>query len=265
MFHRRYFSAGMFALGLSLSGCSSSNSGGNTPATAPPPPPDQAIGGAWSGTDSNGLEILALSTESGRLHWLVPETGEQGFGIGSVNGSNISLSYTYVAPFGFTLADGSASATCSASGTIQERQSIALTTNCTTALGEMLSASVALTYDPLYDQDSSLALIAGNYDDAGAVLNVNADGVVFEQDPETGCVLNGQISVIDPQFNAYDISVTYDSCDTDLYPELAPFNGATFTGLGILDDTVDPVVAIVGLTGDAGAVTVSAVFSFPRI
>ena len=51
---------------------------------------DQAIGGIWEGTDSDGTAIIALTTESGRLHWIA-ETGEQGFGTGSVIGSAVTF------------------------------------------------------------------------------------------------------------------------------------------------------------------------------
>lgn len=245
---------------FALAGITSCGGGGG--GSAPPPPPaDQAIGGVWVGTDSSGLEILALSTESGRVHWVAPNTGEQGFGTGSVNGTAVTINYTYVAPQGFTLADGSTSAVCSATGTIQERQSLTVTTNCTTDLGGTFSNSASLTYDPLYDRDSSLSVIAGNYDDFGLVLNVNANGVMFEQDPATGCVVNGQVSIINSQFNAYDVSITYSNC----VGNFAVLNGATFTGLGILDNTVTPEQAVVGLTGTVGGVIFSIVFTLPRI
>lgn len=238
--------------------------GGSAPGsglTPSPPSANQAIGGAWVGTDSSGLAILALSTESGRVHWIAPTTEEQGFGTGSVNGTAVTINYTYVAPLGFTLADGSTSATCSATGTIQERQSLAVTTNCTTSSGGTFSNSASLTYDPLYDRDSSLSVIAGNYDDFGLVVNINANGVIFEQDPGTGCVVNGQVSIIDSQFNAYDVLVSYSNC----LGNFAILNGATFTGLAILDNTVMPEQVTVAMTGAVGGVTFSVVFTMPRI
>lgn len=118
-----------------------------------------------------------------------------------------------------------------------------------------------MTYDSLYDRDSSLSVIAGNYDDFGVVLNVAANGVIFEQVPSTGCIINGQASIINSQFNAYDVSITYSNC----VGNFAVLNGATFTGLGILDNTVTPEQVTVGLTGAAGGVTYSIVFTMPRI
>jgi len=242
---------------MALSACG----GGGGGDSAPPPPVNQAIGGAWVGTDSNGFQIIALSTESGQVHWAVWDTGEQGFGTASVNGTAVTINYTYVAPLGVTLSDGSTSAACSATGTIQERQSLAVTANCTTSLGLTFSGSASLTYDPLYDRDSSLSVIAGNYDDFGLVVNIAANGVIFEQDPFTGCVINGQVSIINSQFNAYDVSITYSNC----VGNFAVLNGGTFTGLAILDNTVTPEQVIVALTGAVGGVTYSSVFTLARI
>jgi len=243
-----------------LSGCGGGG-GGSPAATLPPPSVNQDIGGIWEGTDSGGTAIVALVTESGRLHWLA-ETGEQGFGTGSVNGSAVTFNYTLVSELGFTFPDGSTSATCTGSGTIQQRQTLAVTVNCTTTLGTTSSASASLTYNAIYDLDSALSVVAGNYDDEGLVFNVNANGVIFEQEPVTGCVTNGQITIIDPNFNAYDVSMSLSSC-------VAPFdvlNGTTFTGLAILDNTAPPPdELVIALTGAVQGITFAIVFSLDRI
>jgi hypothetical protein len=240
-----------------LAACGGGGGGGG----GPPPPVDQQIGGIWEGTDSGGTAIVALFTESGRLHWLA-ETGEQGFGTGSVNGSAVTFNYTLVSELGFTFPDGSTSATCSGSGTIQQRQTLAVTVNCTTTLGTTFSASASLIYSSVYDLDSALSVIAGNYDDEGLVFNINANGVIFEQEPVTGCVLNGQITIIDSNFNAYDVSMSFSSC-------VAPFdvlNGSPFTGLVVYDNTAPPPDEIViAVTGAVAGVTFAIVFALDRI
>lgn len=235
--------------------------GSSGEATVPPPIQNASPGGIWVGTDSNGLDIYALSTESGRIHWVAPATEEQGFGAGTVSGNNVTFTYTYVAPFGFVLEDGSTSASCTASGTIQERQSLSVNVACTTSGGGSFNNSATLAYNSLYERNSSLATIAGNYDDFGLTLNVSGSGVVFEQDPDTGCVVNGQINIINAAFNAYDVSITYSSCQGNA----AVLNGATFTGLGTLDNTAVPETAVVGLTGVIQGVTYSVVYVLPRI
>lgn len=245
-------------IALSLSSCGGGGGGNNNTGA---PVPDQAIGGAWVGTDGNGDQILALSTESGQLHWVIPATGEQGFGTATVQGNNATATYMYVAPLGSTLADGSTAASCTATGTIQERQSISLNTNCSTNTGGSFSNSASLTYDQLYELDSSLSVIAGNYDDFGVVINVAANGVIFEQDPNTGCIINGQASVIDSRYNTYNLSFTYSSC----LGAFTVLNGSTFSGLAIYDNTVAPAQITVGVTGNVGGIVYSQVITVPKI
>jgi hypothetical protein len=223
--------------------------------------PDEAVGGAWVGTEPGGNQILALVTESGRLNWISVDTGEQGFGTVSVQAWATTIEYTLVAPWGFTLADSSTSATCGGGGTISERDHWATPVNCTTSLGGSIESFTDFRYDALYDRDSSLALIAGDYDDSGLVISISATGEIFEQDPASGCVVNGQVSIIDSQFNVYDVSITYSNCTGDE----AVLNGAIFTGLGILDDTVVPETAIFGVTGAVGNETYSLVSALPRL
>ena len=223
--------------------------------------PDHEVGGAWVGTDSGENQILALVTESGRLNWILLDTGEQGFGTVSVQGMTTTIEYTLVAPWGLTLADGSTSATCDGTGTISERQSWHAPINCTTSLGGSIESIIGFNYDAMYDRDSSLVLIAGDYDDSGLVMSVSATGEIFEQDPASGCVVNGQVSIIDSQFNVYDVSITYSNCAGDE----AVLNGAVFAGLGILDDTVVPETAIFGVTGAVGNETYSVVNALPRL
>ena len=204
--------------------------------------------------DSTGLEIFALSSESGRLHWLATGSSQelpgngQGFGTISANGTILTINYRYVPPLFSRFAEGSLHFLCSATGDIQERQSLIVTTNCTTTIdqpGTPFSTTASLTYDPLYERDSSLSVIAGNYDISRSIANINANGEIFVQDAGRGCVINGQVNIIDSQFNAYDVSVTYSNCVQDD----AVLNGATFTGLAILDNTLPREQVIATLTG----------------
>jgi len=219
------------------------------------------MGGAWLGNDSNGLDVFVLSTESGRIRWIIPSTGEQGFGTASVFGAAITINYTFVAPMGFALVDGSHSATCTATGSIQERRFLYLIANCTTDLGGTFWSAVNLVYDPVYNRDSRLSVIAGNYNDSGMVLNISASGVIFEQIPGTGCIISGQVSIINSRFNAYDLLMAFSNCVGDF----ALMNGVTFTGLANLDNRDTPELLSFGVTGDVEGVTVSIAVSLPRI
>jgi len=248
---------------ISLVGCHGSEDGTLSFAPPPPPPPptDEAIGGIWQGTDSDLTAILALSTESGRIHFINGD-GNQGFGTAVVDGTAVTINYTLVPEFGTMLIDGSTFATCSAAGTIRERQSLSLTTNCTTELGAESTVSALLAYDNLYDRDSSLATIAGIYNDFTEILTIDANGVLFEQNSLTGCVYNGQVSIIDSNFNAYDILLDISGCGsmTDI------LNGSVFTGIATLDNIPgNPEVLIAGLTGNVAGVTVAIAFEADRL
>jgi len=259
-----------------LVGC---GGGGGDPT---PPLTNQALGGIWIGTDSDGLGITALSTDNGRLHWqmgifqeipdpiLLPpvDPQPQAFGTASVTGSAVTIDYTLVVPLGSTLSDGSTSATCSGTGTIQQRQRLTVSVDCVTSLGAAYSDSASLSYvSPLSDRDSALIVVAGNYNDRNSILNISGNGVIFEQNPVTGCVINGQVSIIDARFNVYDVSITYSSClgNRDV------LNGTTHTGLahlssGVLPELPElPEVLLTLLTGEVNGVTVSSVFLFVRI
>lgn len=251
---------GVFALSIiSLAACG--GGGGSGGGNSKPSVPNAAVGGAWVGTDSLGNEILALSTETGRVHWVIPATGEQGFGTGSTNGNDVVINYTYVAPIGYTLNDGSTSASCTATGTIRARQSLILSTQCNLSSGGSFTNSATLNFDSLYNLDSSLTMVSGNYDDFGLVLTVSANGEIFEQDPSSGCVVNGQVSVINPSYNAYDVTYSFSNC----IGSYAFLNGSTFTGLGILDTTVAPQQVTVGVTGTVSGITYSIVFTLPKL
>jgi hypothetical protein len=109
----------------------------------------------------------------------------------------------------------------------------------------IVGGTFTLEYDALYDRDSSLATIAGNFKQAnGTVVSIDAAGNVFSQDATSGCVVNGKVSVIDSRYNAYRFEYTVSSCSG----ELDVMNGATFGGLGTLDNTVSPEQAVIGLT-----------------
>jgi hypothetical protein len=222
---------------------------------------DVAVDGVWLGADEDGNQTLALVTEAGRLSWISLDTGEQGFGTVSVRAITSTIELTLVPSWGTTLADGSTSATCDGGGSVGEHDFWLATLHCTTRSGGSIESFTEFTYDALYDRDSSLATIAGDYDDSGSVISVSATGEIFEQDPGTGCVLNGQVSIIDARFNIYDVSVTYSNCMGDT----AVLNGSTFAGLGTLDNSKMPETAVVGLTGDVGTETYSAIYVLPRL
>jgi hypothetical protein len=122
-----------------------------------------------------------------------------------------------------------------------------------TDMGTPSNGTLAVTFNPLYDQASSLAAIAGNYVEAGSgtAVSIDANGAIFSQDATTGCVVNGTVTIIDASYDAYAVQATYASCTgAD-----AVLNGITFSGLATLDTSVSPMQLIAGVTGSGGGTT----------
>src|SRR5690606_35848251 len=82
-------------------------------------------------------------------------------------------------------------------------------------------------YDPLYERDSSLDKLSGLWDEEFGVVSIDQSGSFFMQD-SFGCVYDGQVSIIDAQFNAYSLSMTVSSCGAGVDGE--------YSGLGVLAD-----------------------------
>lgn len=231
----------MAALAAACGG--SGGGGGSKPAVQ-----DAAVGGLWEGqTNIAGqgvFELIGIIAEDGTAYFL-QEDGVMYWGKVTSSGNSLSSTLEGAGILGIPLWDGSASGSGSATGTINARTSIAANSTFTTALGSKSTASIALSFYSLYDTDSSLALIAGNYVDSlglyAGVLNIAGDGVVFLQNPDTGCVINGQVAIINPSYNAYDVRFSYSSCTGSN----AVFNGATFQGLATYDPDLREIIALV--------------------
>jgi hypothetical protein len=230
---------------VSIAACGGGGAGGG--ASAPPNTPvDASPGGIWSGIDSvSGQQMLGLVTEQGEAHFIRADD-VQYTGTATTSNNSISATLVGVTPAGYVFPDGSNSGTGTVSGTIQERQSISATVSFTTSTGLSDTGAVSLSYHPLYGRDSSLPTIAGNYIDlsTGTVVNIAAGGVIFSQDPASGCVVNGQVSIVDARYNAYRIQWTYESC----MGQSSFLNGLTFSGLATLDNTGSPEYGIAGAT-----------------
>jgi hypothetical protein len=204
---------------------------------------------------------VALITESGEFRFLDVTSGFQGSGVASVtNGSDVTVSYTEVAPLGDTLEDGGVSATCSGTGTLEERETLTLDITCRSNLGTTWTQGADLDYDATYERASSLATIAGLYDDDGNVMSIDKNGAIFEQ-WESGCVFNGHVSIIDSEWNAYAIAFSVSNCQ-GTYTSM---NGSSWDGMATLavDGTTNTLV--LGVTGKVQGTTFSVVASLPKI
>ena len=202
----------------------------NSPSLPEPLPGDASPGGIWEGTNDLGSYVIGLVTEDGEFY-LVDDFG-QGYGFLSVDGNSVKADYTYAPSLGETLPDGSVNADCILSGTLVERDQLTFDTSCTTDLDNVSEVSFSLAFNSTYFHDSDLAILAGQFDDYGAVLTIDDNGVLFEQDPATGCVLDGEAYIMDTDFNAYRLAFVMDNCQGDL----AFLNGSEWYGIGSIDE-----------------------------
>jgi hypothetical protein len=216
---------------LLLAACGGGDNGGGGPA------PNAAVGGLWEGTATvagETVDAFGLVAEDGRGYVLI-EDGVLYWGTVASSGNQITAALTGAPLRGLTFADGSTSGTGSISGTIQPRVSISANSSFKTALGSTTTGTVSLNYLPSYNDESSLALIAGTYVDSlwafGGVFNIASNGDIFFQDPGFFCVVNGKVAIINSAYNAYEIQYSYSNCTA----EFAYLNGVTFEGLAAYD------------------------------
>ena len=245
---------------LALAGCGGGGGGGGSSGSTSAPVVNASPGGIWQGRDpfNASSTLLGVVTETGEAYFMNLTDGAQSFGTVSTVGNSLSGTYTTVLPYGRVYTDGSTQATGSASGTVAQRSSLTVTFNSVTTKGFASTASGTFTYNSLYSIGSSLSTIAGNYRDTttGATINVSSAGVIYSQDPVTGCVLNGAVSIINASYNAYRLSYTFSSCRApNTY-----LNNTTATGLGVYDNTTNPVRVIIGVLNKSAAYSLVGIY-----
>ena len=251
----------LFGLLLALAGCSSSSDGGPDcryneawiAGECSMPLTDLEVpSGIWTGTDAAGREVLLLGAGDGNFRY-VDGARNQAAGYLPPR-AQVAGNFDLMASLGQSFADGSTRATCSFTSSLVERVSIDMTPVCTTTGGLEFSETLQLVFDPLYDRNSSLETIAGTFQTAaGGVLSIAADGLLFAQDADTGCVLNGRIGIYSPSFNIYDVTLGYDNCTgAD-----AVLNGSVFVGFAVLDDAALPETLVLATIGDVQSVAAS--------
>jgi hypothetical protein len=265
---------------VTLAACGGGGSTSGSGTTPPPSATTQSVGGIWttqytvtSGANTGDVvDVVALISENGQFFEYGKNTGNGCAAIGlgqlSATGNNISGSGDYVIVQYSTIPgvtpncvdpDGSNSGSTSITGSITQRASATLTGVDTTSIGTVLpSATTTFAFSSLYLNPSSLSTIAGNYSDGGATLSVNADGVIFEQDAN-GCVINGQVSIINASYNAYAVQITVASCTgAD-----ATLNGLSAAGLVSLNTSTNPVTIVGGISGNVAGRPFAEIFDFP--
>lgn len=146
-----------------------------------------------------------------------------------VNGDQVTGAGNLYAAPGETLVDGSTIAPLTISaGTVVEDASLSLTVD-----NFGLSIAVTSTFDTSYDRGADLATVQATYTAADingdtSSFSIDAAGVISGQ-TVTGCVLSGQVSVIDSTANAYGVNLVADAATCGAL-------GGNYDGLGSSQD-----------------------------
>jgi hypothetical protein len=132
-----------------------------------------------------------------------------------------------------TYDDGATWGNVDVSGSVGADSTLTLSAQYTTSLGTSIPGTMsAMNFDTLYQQASSLSQVAGTWTSQnGSTLSVNSNGMVSSQDSATGCVVNGQISLVDSSYDAFAVTMTYSGC----LESSSTLNGLTATGLAAVD------------------------------
>lgn len=228
------------------------------PPSAPPPAPpagNAPVGGSWVGTaalsGNVSQPIVGIVHDDGRAYFL-QDDGLMFVGKITSSGSRVEATLSVAPARGTpaTLWDGSTRGTAVVDGTVQARLSMSVAHTLTSTSGSQTTGTMSLHNVMSHGVASSLDLIAGNYvvgrGEVGGVLNISSQGDLFLQDPVSGCVVNGEIAVMNSNYNVYDVRMLFSNC-TGSYSTL---NGVTLGGLAeaIFEDTfarADGVLALV--------------------
>lgn len=209
------------------SGGGNSNAAGNTTPSDNTTPPDEDANGIWEGalTVDGGpdYELLGLLYE-GEIIALSIEANTMYKGSYTVDGDDISGNAT-VYEIGAT-----AVGTATLNGVVTGKSQISFTYN--TSYGA--TGSVSLFYDNVYERNSTLSKIAGNY--SSVVSGFNTFNISIENDGSftgsntDGCQYSGDFTILDSNFNLYDLITTVSSCAAtdgvyEGFAVLSDFNG----------------------------------------
>lgn len=225
--------------------------------------------GVWMGEDStNGLNIVGLVDANGAADFLRAD-GAQFVGQGMQTGNSVSFPLQGVTQFGSTFGSGGptyGSGTFNAAISGGEGGSaLAGTTTFTPNGGSAGSWQWNMNFDAIYNSASSLAIISGNYGDTatvvadgvdplqGASVSITTGGQISGQNPVNSCVVNGSVTVVNALHSIYQVSYTLQNCVDTSTGSYSVLNGVAFSGLAYRDASFNPVVVMMGVTGQDAA------------
>jgi hypothetical protein len=219
------------------SGGGSTDLGGSSGGSSPPPlPPPAGITvnptGIWDVNDTvNGKPVSEVVLAAGGKYYALATAdsfgcGDAMAGTYTVDGSTFTGSGVAELLNNCTGPNGQSYLTYTLNGYMTGSD-----LNLSFDVGGVLVPTLGATPDSLYSEPSSLARLAGNWNDAGNTLTIDADGSFFEQQA-SGCVLSGALTIIDSTHNLYGVSAEFTNCNSSIA-------GIPFSGLGYLNDS-DP-------------------------
>ena len=211
----------------------SGSSGGGTSSPSRPPPTGPAVNpaGIWDIADTtNGNAITEVALIGGGKYFALASADP--FGCADITGGTYVVAGSMFTGSGVALLMNNCNAPNGKTGYLPYTLNGYLTgaeLNLSFEVGAMLIPTLGATMDPLYNESSSLAKLAGTWNDAGNTLTINADGTFVEQQA-SGCLVNGAYTIIDATHNLYGVSFEITNCTSSIA-------GIAFSGLGYLDDT----------------------------
>jgi len=244
----------ILTVSLGLTACGSSgddngfSGGGGEPAN--PIEPGVQLGGIWNGNSTGKLpsspatpsDITILTTDDGRIRF-ISDFAIQAAGFAQLvpddNGNDetdLTADITAFAPTGFIFSDGLETSFCSINAGFIATTSMTGEYECADR-EDTGSFDVRYNADS-YEQPSAIASLEGTW--VGADFNaaltspqlaitIDAAGIITGQN-DLGCVVGGQVNIIDAAYNLYEMNITLQNC--------AELNG-NYSGLATL--RTDPI------------------------
>ncbi|UCG74255.1 MAG: hypothetical protein JSV45_07770 [Chromatiales bacterium] len=175
----------------------------------------RSAAGIWTGTITSDLDLIPVSTtaiiaENGVARFAVID-GTQLAGTADVSGNFLDSMFDGFAADGDLFPDGTTFGSVLIRGLVDTAVSLALSYQ---GVGD--TGSLSLAYDAVYENGSSFATVADDWsfdDGAGDTVDINiaANGDISGSDSD-GCTYGGSVSLIDTNFNAYQVDLTLSGC-----------------------------------------------------
>ena len=221
----------MLFLIFALCYCGGGGGGNSSSSPAPAPIANESVSGIWNGTFYSEVrhkpyKICGVITENSEAFFIAidPPDGGRCSGNLSVSGASVSASLQSYAPKGFTFPDNSIVGTTNFNGRVIAKGELS---GRYSGVGD--TGTFILSYDSIYERQSSLSAIKGNWvsgwtDVSEIRMNVAENGIISGR-TFSGCTIGGSISLIDSASNPYRVNMVLSSCD----PHWSNYNGS-YTG-----------------------------------